>query len=122
MALAILKGQKVDGFVLGTKPKPAEFLKSTEGGETIELLSNPEFEEWNTVDQVLLDCLLGSMTPSIACDVMDYKNSRDVWTALEKLYGAFSKARVNQLRSAMQNTKKGKMKITNYLAYMKQTS
>lgn len=54
--------------------------------------------------------------------VVSFKTSREVWKALGKVYGATSKARVNQLRGVLQNTKKGSMKMVEFLATMKQAS
>lgn len=58
------------------------------------------------------------MTPSVACDVIELKTSREVWQALENLYGAASKARMIQLRKVLQTTKKDTMKMAEYLTFM----
>lgn len=77
MVLAILRGQKVDGYVLGTKAKPSEYIEvSTDSGKKLE--PNPAFEEWMTVDQALFGWLFGSMTPSVAADVVNFTTSREV--------------------------------------------
>lgn len=62
------------------------------------------------------------MTPAVAADVVNFTTSREVWKALEQMYGATSKARINQLRGILQNTKKGSTKMLEYLAVMKQAS
>ncbi|CAK9326269.1 unnamed protein product [Citrullus colocynthis] len=46
MVLAILRVQRVDGFVLGTKAQPPEFTEVTDVDGKKELLSNPLFKEW----------------------------------------------------------------------------
>lgn len=48
--LAILRVQRVEGFVLGTKAQPPEFLEVTDVDGKKELLSNPLFKEWVTID------------------------------------------------------------------------
>lgn len=103
MILAILKGQKVDEYVLGTKAQPSDFIETIIGTEK-KLDPNPLYEEWMTVDQALSCWFFGSMSPAIAVDVVNFKTSREVWKALEEVYGATSKARVNQLRGILQNT------------------
>ncbi|MDV3183806.1 MAG: hypothetical protein Q8847_02445 [Sweet potato little leaf phytoplasma] len=121
MVLAILRGQKVDGYVLGTKSQPSELIETTtDSGKKLE--PNPFYDEWVTVDQALYGWLFGSMSPAIAADVVNFKTSREVWKALEEVYGATSKARVNQLRGILQNTKKGSTKMIEYLAVMKQAA
>lgn len=75
MVLAILLGQLVDGYILGTKTKPEEVLPSSTSGEKI---PTPLYEEWNTIDQALSGWLFGSMTSAIAADVVNLKTSREV--------------------------------------------
>lgn len=91
---------------------------STDSGKKLE--PNPAHKEWVTVDQALSSWLFGSMTPAIAADVVNFNTSREVWKELEEVYGATSKARINQLRGILQNTKKGTMKMVDYLAITKQ--
>lgn len=78
MVLAILRGQKMEGYVLGTKPQPSAFNASIEKAGTSETTINPEREKWCAIDQALLGWLLGSMTVSIACHVIDLSTSREV--------------------------------------------
>ena len=54
MVLAILRGQKADGYVLGTKTQSPQSLKSNgEAGSSTSII-NPVFEEWTATDQALL--------------------------------------------------------------------
>lgn len=53
MILAVLKGQKLDGYILGTKPRPAENNSTTAGGAT-SITPNPAYEAWEMMDQALL--------------------------------------------------------------------
>lgn len=62
------------------------------------------------------------MTPTIASEIINISTSREVWKALEDLYGATNKARKQQLKGILQNTKKGSLKMGEYLAIMKQTA
>lgn len=70
------------------------------------------------MDQALLGC--GSMTPSIISEIINFSISREVWKALQDLYGSTNKARKQQLKVTLHYTKKGSMKISEYLAIMKQ--
>lgn len=85
MVLAILRGQKVDGFILGIKAQSPEFIEVTTETEK-RLEPNPLYEEWITIDQALCGWLFGSMTPAIVADVVSFKTSREVWKALEKVF------------------------------------
>lgn len=50
MALAILRGQRLDGYILGTKVCPAEFLPTTSSDGSVTFQTNKEFEDWVTFD------------------------------------------------------------------------
>lgn len=54
--------------------------------------------------------------------MIDFKTSQEVWKAIEDLYGASNRARVNQLRNILQNTKNGVIRMYDYLELKKQTS
>ncbi|XP_022142770.1 uncharacterized protein LOC111012809 [Momordica charantia] len=60
------------------------------------------------------------MSPIIACDVLSMATSRDVWKALEDLYETANKARINQLKTSLQTTRKNQLKMSDYLSTMKQ--
>ena len=47
--LPVIQGNKLDGFIFGTKPCPTQFLS-----EDAEKRINPAYEEWISSDQLLL--------------------------------------------------------------------
>lgn len=96
MVLAVLKEQRLDGYVLGTKTIPAENISSSEGGVD-STTPNPAYEKWVTMDQTLLGWLYGSMTPAVASEIINFSTSREVWKALEDLNRSTNKARKQQL-------------------------
>ncbi|KAH7515301.1 hypothetical protein FEM48_Zijuj10G0012200 [Ziziphus jujuba var. spinosa] len=60
------------------------------------------------------------MITPVAIEVMDLNTSRDVWKALEVLFGTANRSRANQLRMTLQTARKGTMKMEDYLILMKQ--
>lgn len=120
MAIAVLRGQRLHGYILGTKVCPSEFTPTTKVDGIVTLQANKEFDDWVTIDQALLGWLYGSMTLVVASEVINTKTSRDVWKALEVLFGSTNKSRVNQLKRALQTTMKNGMKMFEYLSTMKQ--
>lgn len=52
--LAVLMGQMLDGYILGTKQQPSEYISSITKFGTTTLILNPTFEAWVTMDQALL--------------------------------------------------------------------
>ncbi|KAE8652677.1 hypothetical protein Csa_014062 [Cucumis sativus] len=59
--------------------------------------------------------------PLVASEVVNLIMSRELWLALEELYGATSKSPYKSIGIILQNTRKGTMRMTEYLSMMKQT-
>lgn len=62
------------------------------------------------------------MTLTVASEIIDFSTSQQVWKALEDLYGSTNKARKQQLKAVLQNTRKGSMKMSDYLSLLKQVA
>ncbi|KAL2471676.1 Uncharacterized protein Adt_39812 [Abeliophyllum distichum] len=57
MILPIIRGHNLEGFILGSKKCPSEFLgtQTTTGeGKNIETIPNPEYSKWMSIDQLLM--------------------------------------------------------------------
>ncbi|KZV37830.1 hypothetical protein F511_10860 [Dorcoceras hygrometricum] len=78
MILPIIRGHKLDGYVLGTKLCPPEFLPRTTPGSTVKI-PNPEYEEWLSNDQLLLGWLYNTMSSDIASQLMRKATSKELW-------------------------------------------
>lgn len=71
------------------------------------------------MDQLLLGWLYNSMTPDVATQVMGHQNSKNLWEVIHQLFGVHSKAEEDFLRQVFQQTRKGSMKMSDYLCVMK---
>uniref|UniRef100_A0A803PAZ1 Retrovirus-related Pol polyprotein from transposon TNT 1-94-like beta-barrel domain-containing protein n=1 Tax=Cannabis sativa TaxID=3483 RepID=A0A803PAZ1_CANSA len=114
----IIRGHRLEGYVNGTKPCPTEFVGAPGNGENtpgFRLQLNPEYEHWVVCDQLLMGWLYGSMTDSIATKVMGCTSARSLWVALENLYGAHSRAKMDDTRTKIQTTRKGGTTMADYL-------
>lgn len=49
-------------------------------------------------DQLLLGWLYNSMIPEVAIQVMGYENAKDLWSAVQELFGIQSRAEEDYLR------------------------
>lgn len=116
--LVLLRGQRLDGFVLGTKIKPSEYIPQEEGSTL--LTPNPAYDDWLVKDQSLLGWLFSSMELTIASSFLELTSSAEVWRGIEEYFGNVNTSRINQLRFTLQHTKKGTMKMGEYLRHMKQ--
>ena len=99
MVSTIIRGHRLDGYINGLKPAPPEFVPATgDEGPGFGVSANPAYEQWIISDQLLMGWLYGSMSESIATEVTGCTSARTLWLALENLFGAHSKARMDELR------------------------
>uniref|UniRef100_A0A803QCY3 Integrase catalytic domain-containing protein n=1 Tax=Cannabis sativa TaxID=3483 RepID=A0A803QCY3_CANSA len=121
MVSTIVRGHRLDGFLNGTNVCPSEYVytgSTEDGSKTIKTL-NPEFENWIVNDQLLMGWLYSSMTETIATEVMGSTSAAGLWHALEQLYGAHSKSKMDDTRTLIQTTKKGGTPMIEYLRQKK---
>ncbi|KAI9185961.1 hypothetical protein LWI28_012373 [Acer negundo] len=118
MIMPVIKGHKLDNYVLGTKLCPPEFLPGTTPGSTVKI-SNPDYEEWISHDQLLLGWLYSTMNPDIASQLMKKSTSKELRGAAKELSGAHTKSRVIYYKGEYQKTRKVGMKIDEYLNTIK---
>ncbi|TXG72772.1 hypothetical protein EZV62_001351 [Acer yangbiense] len=122
MVTTVIKGHRLDGYLFGTRPCPPEFIPTeiiAQGATGFGLILNPNYEQWVVNDHLLMGWLYGSMTESVAIQVMGCSTSANLWTALENLYGAHSKSKMNAVRTNIQTTRKGTISMEEYLKQMK---
>uniref|UniRef100_A0A803NUC9 Integrase catalytic domain-containing protein n=1 Tax=Cannabis sativa TaxID=3483 RepID=A0A803NUC9_CANSA len=118
MVNTIIRGHRLDGFINGSRPTPPEFITTgtpIEGVTGSGMDVNPEYETWLVYDQLLMGWLYGSMTEAIASEVMGCQTALALWNSLEELYGAHSRANMDDLRTKIQKTRKGSQTMADYL-------
>lgn len=74
MIFPTIRGNKLDGYLLGTKLCPEVFII-----EGFEQKINPAFEEWVTMDQLLLGWLSNTMSVGVTSQVLGCKTSQELW-------------------------------------------
>ncbi|KAI4297258.1 hypothetical protein L6164_037153 [Bauhinia variegata] len=114
MVLSLLRGHRLDGYILGTKPCPEPFITNERGHQP-----NPAYEEWVTTDQLLLGWLFNSMTSDIATQLLHCETSQQLWEAVQGLVGAHTRSKITLLKIEFHRTRKGGLKIEEYLNKMK---
>ncbi|KAI4323960.1 hypothetical protein L6164_023530 [Bauhinia variegata] len=83
--LPMLRGHKLDSYILGTKPCPEPFIIDEYGRK-----ANPAYEERVTNNQLLLGWLLNSMSQEIATQLLHCQTSKELWEAAQSLSGAYT--------------------------------
>ncbi|KAI4346153.1 hypothetical protein L6164_013226 [Bauhinia variegata] len=114
MILPMLRGHKLDNYILGTKPCLEPFIISESGRK-----ANPVYEEWVTNDQLLLGWLLNSISQEIATQLLHCQTSKELWEAAQSLSGAYTRSRITLLKSEFHRIRKGTMKMEEYLNKIK---
>ena len=72
---------------------------------------NIEFLDWEQQDQLLLSCLLSSMSERILARMVNYENSTQVWRTFERYFVVQIRANVSQFKTQLRNTKKDSLTI-----------
>ena len=80
---------------------------------------NPKYEQWVTSDMLLLGWIYNSMVPDVALQLMGFNTAKDLWEAIQNLFGIKSRAEEYFLRHTFQTTREGNYKMEDYLRIMK---
>lgn len=101
--------------MLGTKECPEQYITGSNSSKKL----NPSFEDWQAYDQQLLGWLKNFMTADIATQFLYCENSKQLWEEAQSLARAHTRSRITYLKSEFHNTRKGEMKMHDYLSKMK---
>lgn len=115
LVLPIIRGCRLEGYMLGTKECPEQYITNSDSSKKL----NPSFEDWQAYDQQLLGWLKNSMTADIATQFLHCENSKQLWEEAQSLAGAHTRSRITYLKSEFHSTRKGEMKMHDYLSKMK---
>ncbi|KAK0599392.1 hypothetical protein LWI29_004859 [Acer saccharum] len=120
MVLLVIRGNRLEGFIIGTKTCPPEFLSSAiENSTDVEVHLNPDYEYWVTQDQNLLGWLYNSIDVEVASEVIGNETSKDLWDALKTLFGVQTRSNVVFFKKECKRMQKGGLKMGEYLKTMK---
>ena len=71
---------------------------TTGTGEAARTVSNPDYEQWWTLDQKVLGHLLGSMSVKISAQLIGCRSAAAAWAAVHTMFAAENSAGVRNLR------------------------
>lgn len=101
----------------------AEAVGSAEGdvseassSSVVRTVSNPAFESWVVVDQLILSWLYNSMTVEVAKQVMGHNNAKDLWMLILELFGVQSRAGEDYFETGIPTNSR---KMTDYIRVVK---
>ncbi|XP_071681415.1 uncharacterized protein [Lolium perenne] len=119
LVIPALRGARVLDLVEGVDKAPAETLAAENANSKKITIANPEYKSWIARDQQVLRWLLNGLSPDVLSHVIGLETSAEVWASLDSHVSAKSKTRVQQLRSALNDTRKNDLSAYKYFAKMK---
>jgi hypothetical protein len=102
-----LRGARVLDLVTGKDKAPSEFISTEDTNNKTVTVVNPDYVAWISCDQQVLRWLLNALSPDVLAHVVGLNSSAAVWAALNTHVSGQSKTRIQQLRSALNDTRKG---------------
>ncbi|KAG6788032.1 hypothetical protein POTOM_004085 [Populus tomentosa] len=107
-------GYDLLGYINGSNPCPSPTLIT----DNI-IISNPAYSLWARQDQLLLNAIVGSLSPPLISFVARTKSSHDAWHVLATTYAKPSRGRIRQVKNQLKNLTKGSMTITGFVYSIK---
>ncbi|KAL6269021.1 hypothetical protein ACE6H2_025932 [Prunus campanulata] len=107
-------GYDLLGYIDGSKPCPPATL--TQENTT---RPNPSYSLWVRQDQLILNAIIGSLSPTIISFIAQAQTSKQAWTTLANTYAKPSRGRIKQLKHHLKHTTKGSLSITEFMQSIK---
>lgn len=119
--LPAVRGAQMMGYLDGTTAPPARLIDVKEGEKVVKA-TNLEYTKWVVADQQVLSYLLSSLMREILTLVVSIETAAELWRTLENMLCSQTRARSFNTRVAMTTTRKGNLKITDYINRIKSFS
>ena len=115
--LAAIHGARLEGYITGKTEAPAAKVEK-KAGETTTLVDNPAYEEWFARDQQVLGFLFSALSKEVMVQVAAAKTAAQAWKMIQDTLASHTRARVMNVRLALNTTKKESMTITEFYTKM----
>jgi hypothetical protein len=119
LVIPALRGAHVLDLVEGSEKPPEKLLETEDINKKKVTIPNPEYAAWISRDQHVLRWILNALSPDVLVHVVGMETSAEAWAAINDHVSSSSKSRVQQLRSALNDTRKNDLSADKYFAKMK---
>jgi hypothetical protein len=119
LVIPALRGACALDLVEGRDQAPTETLEVEDANKQKTTITNPAYAAWIARDQQVLRWLVNALSPDVLAHVVELESSAETWTAINTHISASSKSRVQHLRTALVETKKGDMTADKFFSKMK---
>jgi hypothetical protein len=107
-------GYDLIGYIDGSAPCPPKTITADNITTT-----NPSHKLWIRQDKLLLNALIGSISPTIIPFIACAGTAQEAWTILANTYAKPSRGRIKQVKNQLKNPSKGSQTITEFLHSVK---
>jgi hypothetical protein len=107
-------GYDLLGYIDGFKPCPPVTILTNQSN-----IPNPAYHIWIRQDQLILNALIGSLSPTLIPFVARSTTSQEAWTILANTYAKPSQGRIKQVEAIFKNSTKGNLNIIDFLQSVK---
>lgn len=80
---------------------------------------NEKYTKWKKQDCLIMSWLLGSMSEDIIVDLLHSKTAKEIWINLQQMFTSRNLAKVMEIRTKLQNIKKGNLSLRDYMRKIK---
>ncbi|CAN6721051.1 unnamed protein product [Malus baccata var. baccata] len=122
----LLEGHGILGFVDGSNPCPIRFTRPTSSGSeedsqgTLSHTESDDYKIWKLHDRALMQLITATLSPSAISCVIGSISAQDIWTRLKEQFSTVTRTSIFQMKSELQNVKKGNDSISLYLQRIKE--
>jgi hypothetical protein len=107
-------GYDLLGYIDGSKPCPPATILTDQSN-----IPNPAYHIWIRQDHLILNALIGSLSPTLIPFVARSTTSQEAWTILANTYAKPSRGRIKQVKALLKNSTKGNLNVTDFLQSVK---
>ncbi|XP_021815955.1 uncharacterized protein LOC110758400 [Prunus avium] len=113
----LLEGNGIMGFLDGSAPCPPQFVDSSSDSAT-RIVSNA-YKVWKIHDKALMALITATLSASAISCIIGSQSATDMWTSLKERFADVSRASIFQMKTDLQNIKKGSESIDQYFQRIK---
>ena len=111
----LLESHGILGTVDGSKQCPNQFNTDSD----LEGVEYDEYQVWKMHDRALMQLLIATLSSTAISYVIGCVSANDMWIQLKDRFSTVTKACIFQMKSELQNIKKGSEPVSHYLQKLK---
>ncbi|KAM5554367.1 hypothetical protein ABKV19_022642 [Rosa sericea] len=108
---SFLRGQNLYGYVDGSTSCPAQYVDNN--------VASPEYVNWKIQDQSIVNMIGQTLSPVAMSCAVGSKSAQEMWSRLKLKFAAPNRQNILQLKTNLQNLKKGNDDIEGYMDKIK---